>query len=231
MDLHRSRSKPEWELIDPGHKMNRHQKLAAKSSGLITVANAVSLSGFLAVDMGIRKLKKQRQKSAFILFTLAGLCDISDGFISQKLGTIGPVGEAVDALTDKFKMLRTLTGLIDANILSKRVAYTFLAQNAGSAALALFAKTKGLEHHPSKLGKFNMAAQSTTIVFSTVKASHNKPPNIFNTVEPLVEISTMVLGAVALIDYGKKIFNYHNQQDEPVNASRILLAEPVALHD
>src|SRR4051794_15939162 len=99
LDLHHA-SEADWKRL-PAAERNSWQRLAARTQGIVTPANLISLGGAAVVFYGLY-LIAHSQIVTGILTVLAGrAADIIDGYIAHRTGTKSPLGEAVDVTIDK----------------------------------------------------------------------------------------------------------------------------------
>lgn len=158
MNLHRSGSKAEWTNVPEGER-NLAQKVAARTGGIVTPGNLVSMAGGLLVLSGLNDIYHGRDKRGVAKIGIGRIGDMVDGTVAEKTKTKSPTGEAVDAGIDKVLMAAAIPVLVKRDVLPKSAAGLIVAQNIASAAIAVEGKRREIGIHPSEDGKKSVAAQ------------------------------------------------------------------------
>ncbi|OEF99802.1 CDP-diacylglycerol--glycerol-3-phosphate 3-phosphatidyltransferase [Vulcanibacillus modesticaldus] len=97
---------------------------------------------------------------AFVVFLLAGLTDIVDGYIARKYDLVTEMGKLLDPLADKLMMLTAIISLLIVGKIPWFVAGLVFFREIGMIFSAIFFHVKGKKTVPAnKLGK------STTVLF------------------------------------------------------------------
>lgn len=162
MNLHRTGNVPQWETVAPEDR-NVFQKVAARTKGVVTPANAVSAAGAVIVGSGLRDISKGRTTKGVVKVAVGRGFDLGDGVTAEATGTKSPLGEAVDVVVDKGETAAALPVLVKADVLPKSTAGVIAAQNAANTAFSMIAKRRGVTLHPSKEGKWSTFGQWTSI--------------------------------------------------------------------
>ncbi|PID99611.1 hypothetical protein CSA80_00305 [Candidatus Saccharibacteria bacterium] len=147
----------EWELVPP-HERNIHQKIAAKTGGIVTVANMISVAGAYTTHCGIHNFSKGKRLKGLSQIAIGRSCDLLDGIVAKKLGTRSEVGAAVDAGLDKALTADGIFTLVRAGVIPPYFAAAATAQQACIMAENAKIKSAGGEPNPSKDGKYGMGA-------------------------------------------------------------------------
>jgi phosphatidylglycerophosphate synthase len=156
MQMHRTGSHPDWEGTLP-HQQNRWQRAAAKSHGVITPGNAITLLGLALVGWGLAEISWHRYWLGGVLFLVGRLCDLLDGATAQRTGTKGPFGELLDATADKLTVGATFIIFFAAHIAPGGILLTMLLPHAIISTIAIHAFLRARPLHPSRVGKLSMA--------------------------------------------------------------------------
>lgn len=209
MNLHRADRVGQWESI-PENKHNHWQKIAAKTDGKITPANAVSVAGGSLVLAGLHDIYKGKTRKGLVKVGIGRMADLADGTVAEKTGTKSPVGEAVDAGVDKALMAATVPVLMKREVLPPIAAGAIFAQNAASASVSVLAKRSGESLHPSKEGKLATFGQWTAIgLYSMASAARQMEAN--KKIERSLEVAghltlaaATFLGTKAVIGYAQE---------------------------
>jgi len=155
LSLHRSDKQPDWLKV-PEVDRNQWQKLALRTSGIVTPGNIITLIGFGVAITGIVMMLASHFWWAIILLTIGRLLDIADGVVADRTGTKSPLGEFLDAAVDKIVTGLTVLGLFIAQTAPCWLLLLFLLPHAIIPIIVFAARAKKIEIHPSRLGKTAM---------------------------------------------------------------------------
>lgn len=207
-NLHRTGDQPEWEKIAPEER-NRSQCLAAKTKGIVTLANGISVAGGIAVMDGIYDISQNQMASGIFKIFWGRVADVIDGVVAGKTGTKSPLGEAVDASIDKATIAAALIVFGVTDVVPMAAVAVVGGQNLANAGLTAVAKARGNEIHPNKEGKITTFGQWAGIgSFLIAEAVSN--PAVQTTFEGIgwtgTVATTATLGAVATYGLAKDAF-------------------------
>lgn len=76
------------------------------------VPNTLTIIRFLIIPFIAINIFMGNYIAAFILFTISGITDITDGYIARKYNLISNFGKLMDPLADKLTQIATLTSLV-----------------------------------------------------------------------------------------------------------------------
>ncbi|HEX3569117.1 MAG TPA: CDP-alcohol phosphatidyltransferase family protein [Candidatus Saccharimonadales bacterium] len=208
MNLHRVSKEPDWANVPP-EKRNIWQRIAARTHGIVTPANAVSVAGSLAVLWGAREFARGNQKRGIVAMTLGRAGDALDGIIAEKTGTKSRIGEALDATGDKIQALGAGALLAYEGVLPRPSAAIIGAQNAANMTFAGIAKVRHIpEYHPSAAGKYSVGALwSAVTAYSAAEmahgAGHERTSQVLQVAGHVATAAYALLGTEATIDYAR----------------------------
>lgn len=74
-------------------------------SGMFNIPNLLTLLRIALLPLFILKLSNGEIEHAFIIFLIAAVTDLLDGFIARKFSLITPVGQILDPLADKIMII------------------------------------------------------------------------------------------------------------------------------
>jgi phosphatidylglycerophosphate synthase len=172
--LHRTGKVADWETV-PAAQHNSWQKLAVATDGLLTPGNIVSSIGLGLVFAGLIAVARHDYWLGLGLVASGRLADILDGLLADRSGTKSPLGEVVDASFDKVGALATLAVFAIEGLLPWAIAVIIGLQSVANVTLALYARTKGLSLHPSKVGKLSAVGVWICILaFAVAKPVHQQ---------------------------------------------------------
>lgn len=162
LQLHRSRQKPDWELVAVAER-NWSQRLAAATSGIVTPANCMTILGVVLVGYGLILLPSQLFYG--VAFILVGrLFDLLDGIVADATGTKGPLGELMDATADKIVLFGTGLAVGALGFISWFIIIPLFLQNIANVLIGYNAKKHHVTLHPSSIGKVATTLQWAGII-------------------------------------------------------------------
>ena len=155
MPLHRAKNN-DWDTVS-FDKRSVLQQIAAKSNGVITVPNFITLIGGGLVCYGLFFLLGDVNHidilRATVLIALGRLLDIADGYVAEWTKTKSPFGEALDVSVDKITLLIVASVLLAKNLLPVWVLLAMLSHSIYNSILSFAAYIKNNRFHPSFVGK------------------------------------------------------------------------------
>lgn len=158
MDLHRAGKIPDWEKT-PASEHTIFQKVAAKTRGIVTPGNAVSVAGLLLTHNGLVDIKRGNTVFGTAKVAVGRAMDIADGYVADKTGTKSSIGEKVDATIDKILMADALWILHQKDIVPTKAAVIIGAQNIINTIATGVATFRSNEIHSSREGKITTVMQ------------------------------------------------------------------------
>lgn len=167
MNWHRVDKTPDWGKQDPA-TWSDWQKTAAKTNGLVTPGNIVTLSGALMVSNGLIDIYNGHSVKGTAKVVIGRLADIADGYVADKTRTKSSRGKQLDILVDKCaKAAIAYTALkkFEMPILPGLAMYGL---NFAESALALNNKDKWDELQPSIEGKLATFSEFSTMGLYTL---------------------------------------------------------------
>lgn len=158
--LHRRPDKGgEWDTVAPEDR-NIHQRLAARTLGVVTLANTATLVGAGLSASAIIDYQRGDYKKAAGKMFVGRVLDLADGYIATKTGTRSPVGAALDAGCDKALSVAFVAVSTAKKDMRPVEAATHLIQQSQIFYENVHIKNAGGEPNPSREGKYGMATLS-----------------------------------------------------------------------
>ncbi len=201
MDLHHAGGRPEWQSIPPENQ-NVWQRIAAQTHGVVTVANILSVGGFLSVTYGLLLIAQGQWAVGLAYTTLGRLADIFDGYVASWTGTKSPIGAAIDAGLDKLIILVALIVLLATGILPWIFVLLIALLNIANATISIYGKSHGARIQPSQSGKLSAFMAWTGMGFFAV--AHLTSGVVLLAALPLaygLTIVGLIMGYAAAVGY------------------------------
>jgi phosphatidylglycerophosphate synthase len=163
MDLHRIGKKPEWADVAVSDR-NRWQHLAAATHAVVTPGNFLTAVGFGLTTYGIIALAGRQYWLGLIAMAIGRLFDIADGWMAAKTGTKSPLGELLDAGSDKVITFGALIVLGASGLVAWWVIICLTVPQAIILIISLQHLAIGSRLHPTRAGKLSMASAWAALV-------------------------------------------------------------------
>ena len=201
MKLHRSSNVPDWEKVDRKDR-NVWQRIAASTSGIVTLANIATFVGIVLVVIGLLEVVHMNYWRGSALIIVGRLFDLLDGWLAESTQTKGPLGELLDAAVDKLGTILTVIAFYIAGLAPGWVLTLLLLPHLVIIIISVNARRSGATLHPSKAGKLSMAT-AWGALFGLVIIKALEWPVFGNGAVVVYGIATisLILGAVAAIGY------------------------------
>lgn len=207
MKLHRATGN-DWDKAATAQQ-NYWQRLAARTGGLLTPGNIITILGGLLVASGLLMLALHNNTLVAVgLLILGRLADLADGWAADRTGTKSPVGEAFDAVVDKFELLGAVVVLWIASLLPDIVFVVLLLHAVYNSSLSLLEHSRRRGLHPSRSGKLAAALEWLVIPLFVIDAGLNVSGGwhtaVFGSAIVLF-ISIICLALISSVDYTKQL--------------------------
>jgi cardiolipin synthase (CMP-forming) len=156
IQLHRSTGKADWLAIPPqSHTI--WQRLAARTHGIVTPSNAVTIAGFALVLIGLQEILNRHYLPGTVLLATGRICDILDGWLAELTRTKSPLGELLDAGIDKILTILTVATFFAVHIAPAWVLVALVTPHVLIVVILLAWRIRKRVLHPSLVGKLSMA--------------------------------------------------------------------------
>lgn len=170
MTLHRA-ERSDWGKIAP-NKRSRWQHIAAKSNGVLTPGNFMSVLGGLLVSYGLYLIVNGDLVWGTLAIFFGRLGDVMDGYLADITGTKSPTGEALDAALDKTIMVFALIILTTQTLLPLGVVIVMAAHAILNSLVGVWGRIKKRKVHPSAEGKLGVGLEWLSVgLFLTAAAA------------------------------------------------------------
>lgn len=190
----------------PAAERNAFQKVAAKTRGVVTPGNAVTLAANAVAVSGIVEMCTGNFAQGAALFAGARSGDFIDGKVARSTGTQSWLGEALDVGGDK---LQTVLGLGMLSIYGDyplEASVPKLATQIAIVGVSAVATKKGADLHPGMAGKVGLGATGASMVgFEAANALTQHHDTLAATG---TTIGSYVLTALSIAASGKAAWDY-----------------------
>ncbi len=105
-----------------------------------------------------------RSLSAAIVFAIAAVTDLLDGYLARRNGQVTTLGKLLDPIADKLLVLSALILLVNIDRVSALVAILIIAREVAVTGIRAIAAGEGMVISTETTGKYKMALQVVAIV-------------------------------------------------------------------
>ncbi len=208
MNLHRVGEKADY--LNDTAPLTSIQEIAKATYGVVSPANAVTLSGLALTISGLKDLEAGDHNFKPIFKILSGrLLDIADGHVADYFKTKSSVGEAADSIADKiaaFYAFKVFYQKAEENVIPSFFYKYAVAQNSANSFITVSSKLFGKEVHSSFSGKISTATQWAAVlsylIADTYRYSERRPrqAKLFKALGHTAAALTIGLGSKATLE-------------------------------
>lgn len=105
-----------------------------------------------------------RSLMAAIVFVIAAVTDLLDGYLARKSGQVTTLGKLLDPIADKLLVLSALILLVNVDRVSALVAIVIIAREVAVTGVRAIAASEGIIISAETTGKYKMVLQIVAIV-------------------------------------------------------------------
>jgi CDP-diacylglycerol--glycerol-3-phosphate 3-phosphatidyltransferase len=106
---------------------------------------------------------------AAVIFAVAALTDLVDGYIARKRNLVTDFGKFADPLADKILVISVLVYLVYHQIIPDWMVIIILAREFAVSGLRLIAVSKGIVISASLIAKFKTQSQMIAVIFALLE--------------------------------------------------------------
>jgi len=107
---------------------------------------------------------EDRSLSAAIVFVVAAVTDLLDGYLARRNGQVTTLGKLLDPIADKLLVLSALILLVNVDRVSALIAILIIAREVAVTGIRAIAAGEGMVIAAETTGKYKMALQVVAIV-------------------------------------------------------------------
>jgi CDP-diacylglycerol---glycerol-3-phosphate 3-phosphatidyltransferase len=133
----------------------------------INVPNLLTLTRILLIPVFIVLFATpdpSRSITAAIVFVVAAVTDLLDGYLARRSGQVTKLGKLLDPIADKLLVLSALILLVNVDRVSALVAILIIAREVAVTGIRAIAAGEGMIIAAETTGKYKMALQVVAIV-------------------------------------------------------------------
>lgn len=140
----------------------------------INVPNLLTLTRILLIPVFVVLFATpdpQRSIIAAIVFVVAAVTDLLDGYLARRSGQVTKLGKLLDPIADKLLVLSALILLVNVDRVSALVAILIIAREVAVTGVRAIAATEGMIIAAETTGKYKMALQVIAIVLLVLEGT------------------------------------------------------------
>jgi CDP-diacylglycerol--glycerol-3-phosphate 3-phosphatidyltransferase len=140
-------------------RRERRRKLTQDAWNLPNILTYMRVLMIPAVIVLIDRGTKRDSVYAALIFSLAAITDILDGFLARKLGIVSVIGKFLDPLADKLMVMATLVWMVTLGRIPAWAVILLLARELSITGLRAIASSEGMIISAADQGKQKTALQ------------------------------------------------------------------------
>jgi len=183
-----------------------------KSVGNVNLANLLTLARILLIPVFVVLFSSptpMRSLIAALVFIVAAVTDLLDGYVARRRGQITKLGKLLDPIADKLLVLSGLILLVQFDRVVALVAILIIAREVAVTGIRAIAASEGIVLSAETIGKWKMTAQVIAIVLLILESSLTSmahPLHLLGTGLLYVAlVLALVSGGQYLVDFWRKV--------------------------
>ncbi|AKV03219.1 CDP-diacylglycerol--glycerol-3-phosphate 3-phosphatidyltransferase [Labilithrix luteola] len=151
--------------LDPRQRRKEVRRSLAQDA--VNIPNLLTFGRIVMIPLCLWFLDKDTPRSGFwaaIVFTLAALTDVLDGYLARKLGVVSILGKLLDPLADKLIVMACLVWMVPMGRIQAWVVIVLLAREISVTGLRGVAASEGVVISAGQEGKTKTALQMIGII-------------------------------------------------------------------
>ncbi len=202
---------PVTEAVKPSGPPRRFAATWAALAVNVNLANLLTFSRILLIPVFVVLFASptpKRSLAAALVFAVAAVTDLLDGYVARRRGQITKLGKLLDPIADKLLVLSGLILLVQFDRVTALVAIVIIAREVAVTGMRAIAASEGVVLAAEMVGKWKMAVQVVAIVLLILEGSFEL------LAQPLHLLGTGLLYlalALALISGGQYLTSFWRQ--------------------
>ena len=132
----------------------------------LNLPNLITLARILLIPVFVILFSTptpDRSLNAAIIFVIAAVSDLLDGYIARRTGQVTTLGKLLDPIADKLLVLSALILLVNVDRVTALVAILVIAREVAVTGIRAIAAGEGMIIAAETTGKYKMALQVVAI--------------------------------------------------------------------
>jgi CDP-diacylglycerol--glycerol-3-phosphate 3-phosphatidyltransferase len=155
------KTQSDWKQADLVQVRSATQVSNINLPNVLTVARILLIPVFVVLFV---TPTPDRSLAAAVVFTVAALTDLLDGYLARRRGQVTKLGRLLDPIADKLLVLSALIVLVQVDRVSALIAILIIAREVAVTGIRAIAATEGIIISAETTGKYKMALQVIAIV-------------------------------------------------------------------
>ena len=148
-------------------KTRRKEVRRSLAQDAVNLPNLMTFARILMIPLCLYLLDQDTPRAGFwsaIVFTLAAITDLLDGYLARKLNVVSVLGKLIDPLADKLIVMATLVWMVPMGRMPTWAVIILLAREFSVTALRSVAASEGVIISAGQEGKTKTALQMVGII-------------------------------------------------------------------
>ncbi len=148
-------------------KTRRKEVRRSLAQDAVNLPNLLTFARILMIPWCLWLLAQDTPRAGFwsaIVFTLAAITDLLDGYLARKLNVVSVLGKLIDPLADKLIVMATLVWMVPMGRMPGWAVIVLLAREFSVTALRSVAASEGVIISAGQEGKTKTALQMIGII-------------------------------------------------------------------
>lgn len=153
--------------MNMGKQAGENLAKAAVQDANINLPNLLTVTRILLIPVFVMLFIEptpDRSLAAAIIFAIAAVTDLLDGYVARRTGQITKLGRLLDPIADKLLVLSALILLVQVDRVTALVAILIIAREVAVTGIRAIAASEGMIMSAEVTGKYKMALQVVAIV-------------------------------------------------------------------
>ncbi len=151
----------------PADRAARTERRRSLRQDALNLPNALTMGRVAAIPLCLWYLDQDTPRTGYIasmIFTLAAITDVIDGYLARKLNLVSVFGKLVDPLADKLIVMATLVWMVKMDRMPPWAVVILLARELTVQSLRSVAANEGVIISAGQEGKTKTALQMVGII-------------------------------------------------------------------
>jgi len=147
--------------------MNKVAQRHSLASDALNLPNMLTMGRIVMIPLFLWFLDRETPRACFwaaLVFTLAAITDLLDGYLARRMGIVSVLGKFLDPLADKLIVMATLVWMVPMGRIPGWIVVILLAREISVTALRSIAASEGVVIAAGQEGKAKTALQMIGII-------------------------------------------------------------------